>query len=486
MKNSLISESFSLRLQALEALSAIERGQWPPRDLKTLSSDFDGLSAVVSSSSVATAYNAFGGVLRIVDMLAHWRRAVLDAEPDADRYVRSARERYRLWFKEYGQSEAAAELRLAIQGLSELESADDVSKVARALAEVPLPIGIFAKEQKSSRLVPIPGSQPKEEQLDAELEELTVAFLKFQFDGQPAAEIHQLVAQEVHDMEIEVRVSRWPKDKGELRLTPISVEPKATYEFPSFQFPRPAGDPPFTMKQSGRAALLLPQGIHARPFEFKYTAEFFPEYGEQPVAIVGHRTLIVDGADQSKLQACGYPGLDQKLYKLRDRLRSRAGVPQMETADAMLVLGPLCNLAGRAVQDSEFKGNWSEKQFQQVVRAELRRHPPIGAALDEHAYAAGGITDLSLRGMPIELKAVDGLVSSVDQCQAFLAQTVSYAVAKGKRTAILCVLDNSEKKGAPMPPDALLDLRFDAVSQVCVCVLVIQGNLARPSDLSRK
>lgn len=482
MKNSLISESFSLRLQAVEALSAIARGQWPPRELRTLSSDFDGLSAVVSSSSVATAYNAFGGVLRIVDMLTHWRRAVLDAEPDADRYVRSARERYRLWLKEYGQSEAAAELRVAIQGLSELESAEDVSKVARALAEVPLPIGIFAKEQKPGRVVPMRPSQAKEEQL----EELTVAFLKFQFDGQPAVEVHQLVAQEVHDMEIEVRVSRWPKDKGELRLTPISVEPKSTYEFPSFQFPRPAGDPPFTMKQSGRAALLLPQGIHARPFEFKYTAEFIPEYGEQPVAIVGHRTLIVDGADQSKLQACGYPGLDQKLYKLRDRLRSRAGVPQLETADAMLVLAALCNLAGRAVQDSEFRGNWSEKQFQQVARAELRRHPPIGVALDEHAYAAGGITDLSLRGMPIELKAVDGLVSSVDQCQSFLAQTVSYAVAKGKRTAILCILDDSEKKTAPMPPEALLDLRFDAASQVCICVLVIQGNLARPSDLSRK
>lgn len=482
MKNSLTSESLLPRLQAVEALSSIARGQWPPHELNSLAAAFDSLSAVVSSSAAATAYNAFGGVVRIVDMLTHWRRAVLDAEPDADRYLRSARERYRLWQKEYDQSEAAAELGVAIQGLSELESGEDVSKVARALAEVPLPIGIFAQVQKPDRVVSLPPSQAKEKQL----EELTVAFLKFQFDGQPAAEIHELVAQEVHDMEIEVRVSRWPKDKRELRLTPISVEPKSTYDFPSFRFPRPAGDPPFTMKQSGRAALLLPQGIHARPFEFKYTAEFIPEYGEQPVAIVGHRTLIVDGADQSKLQACGYPGLDQKLYKLRDRLRSRAGVPQPETSDAMLVLAALCNLAGRAVQDAEFKGNWSEKQFQQVVRAELRRHPPIGAALDEHAYAAGGITDLSLRGMPIELKAVDVPISSVDQCQSYLAQTASYAVAKGKRTAILCVLDSGEKKVAPMPPEALLDMRIDESSQVCICVLVIQGNLARPSDLSRK
>jgi hypothetical protein len=239
------------------------------------------------------------------------------------------------------------------------------------------------------------------------------------------------------------------------------------------------------MHQTGRAALLLPQGIHARPFEFKYTAEFIPERGDQPVAIVRHRTLIVDGAEAAKYQVCGYPGLDQKLFKLRDALRFRTGVPQIETADALLVLAPICNLAGRAVQDAEFKGRIVEAAFQKHVRAELRRNPLIGADLDEHAHASGGITDLSLRGMPIELKAVDTLVGSVDDCEQFLAQTVSYAVAKSKRTAILCVLDSSEKKTPPVPPETLLDIRQHAASGVLVCILVIQGNLAKPSALSR-
>jgi hypothetical protein len=109
----------------------------------------------------------------------------------------------------------------------------------------------------------------------------------------------------------------------------------------------------------------------------------------------------------------------------------------------------------------------------------------IGADLDEHAHAAGGITDLSFRGMPIELKAVDTLISSVDQCESFLAQTASYAVAKSKRTAILCVLDSSHKKTSPVPPEALLDIRSQAQDAVSICVLVIQGDLARPSALSR-
>lgn len=59
--------------------------------------------------------------------------------------------------------------------------------------------------------------------------ELSVAFVKFQLDGQPAANIHHLVPRELHDMEIEVRVSRWPEGATHLVLTPISAEPKSTY-----------------------------------------------------------------------------------------------------------------------------------------------------------------------------------------------------------------------------------------------------------------
>lgn len=478
MKNSLSSESLQPRLQAVGALAAIAQGQWPPHDLKALAVALDSVSVALSGAAAATAYNAFGGIVRIVDMLVHWRRAVLDAEPDADRYLRSARERHRLWLDDYGHSDAAADLRAAAEGLATLESTDQVADIARALTAVPLPIGIFAQPVKPDRAVKADLAAPKEEPLA----DLTVAFLKFQFDGQPAAEVHQLAAREVHDLEIEVRVSRWPQDKRELWLTPISVEPKSTYDFPSFLFEKPDGEPPYTMRQSGRAALLLPQGMHARPFEFKYTAEFIPERGDQPVAVVGHRTLIVDA---TKLQICGYPGLDQTLFALREALRRRPGVPQAETADALLVLATLCNLAGRAVQDAEFKGRWDEAAFQLHVRAELRRDPLIGADLDEHAHAAGGITDLSLRGMPIELKAVDTLITSVDQCESFLAQTASYAVAKSKRTAILCVLDSSDKKTAPVPPEALLNIRTQAQGAVSICVLVIQGHLALPSALSR-
>lgn len=482
MRKLIHSDPFSARRDAVEALWSISKSEDSACDLKKVAIDLDSLSVGLSSTEAASAYSAFAGLIRIVDALVKWRSTVLEAQPEADRFLRSAHERHTLWLAEYHEKPFAARLVAAAALIPGITSVADVALIARSAALVPLPLGLFEAEIPPPWLRNIRGPEqpPREEPVD-----LTVAFLKFQIDGQPAVELQHLAPGEVHDLEIEVRVSRWPLEQDELRLTPVSVEPKSTYDFPTFSFTKPDGDAPHTFRQRGRAVVLLPQGMHARPFEFKYTAEFLPDRGEQPVAIVGHRTLLIEGTDVSKYQVCGYPVLDRKLFKIRDELRRRSGVPQDETADTLLLLAPLCNLAGRAVQDAEFSTGQNEADFQIRVRAELRRNVVIGAHLDEHAHGGGGITDLSLRGIPVELKAQQSLIASVDECERYYAQTASYAVAKGKRTAILCVLDSSQKSTAPQSLDNLFDIRFHEASGITICVLVIQGGLAKPSALSR-
>jgi hypothetical protein len=73
-------------------------------------------------------------------------------------------------------------------------------------------------------------------------------------------------------------------------------------------------------------------------------------------------------------------------------------------------------------------------------------------------------------------------------CAAFAQQTASYVVATGKRVGILCVLDNSPKRAAPFPADAGIDVLMVEPTEkasVYLVVILIQGNLARPSDLLR-
>lgn len=479
MRQSLVRpDIFSSRLNAVEALLRFPAATGT-EDLNELAGELDSTSASLANPTAAVAYAAFAGLVRIAATLAQWHGAVLTALPDTDRFLRSAKARHQLWLKEYDGQAAAASLVQASGTLPDVASLDDAVKVLNAIGAVPLPLGMLAQDLPFARIRgPRLDEQPTTEPLA-----LTVAFLKFQIDSIDVKHIHQLTPGEVHDLELEVRVSRWPEEHSELQLTPVSVEPASTYEFPSFSFSRPDGEAPYILHQRARAILKAPQGLHARPFEFKYAAEFLPPKSEQPVAIVGHRTLVIDGTDPSR-SFCGYPAMDSRLIEFREALRKAPGMAQSELLDLLTVLTALFNLAGSAVQDALFPDKRSEAQFQLDVRAALRGTPSIGIELDEHANAAGGITDLSFRGIPIELKVESSALFALEDGKRFASQAASYAVAKGKKTAILCVLDCSDKNGPPRDPAQLVGL-LSLENGVQVCVLVIQGNLQKPSALSR-
>ena len=66
-----------------------------------------------------------------------------------------------------------------------------------------------------------------------------------------------------------------------LRLTPVTIEPKSSYEFPDFVFARPSGDPPFCMEQrqrdrvmqlfrGGQADLLIATDVAARGLDIEH------------------------------------------------------------------------------------------------------------------------------------------------------------------------------------------------------------------------
>lgn len=91
----------------------------------------------------------------------------------------------------------------------------------------------------------------------------------------------------MHDLDIEVRVSRWPAGANALVLEPVTIEPSGTYQLPVFEIPAPTGEGPLQLTQKGRVRLVVPQHLNARPFESKYAAEFVPQDSEQPVDVVG-------------------------------------------------------------------------------------------------------------------------------------------------------------------------------------------------------
>jgi hypothetical protein len=485
-RRGLFIDGFSARLDGCEALkTAVEAKTADPTALRKAATGLDEATPNFESLSTAVAYSAFAEALRLCALLVEWRAAVLEAAPDADRFLRAAQARRKLWLRETGEQPAAFDLVSRTAVIETLDGVEEIGELVASLAAAALPIGIV----KTAHGPRIPSADREcdadEERRSAPKAELAVAFVKFALDGAAAAETHFLSPGEAHDVEIEVRVSRWPEAAAMLELQPLTIEQPGTYEFPTFQIAKPAGDPPYMIRQDGRAILKYGQGLHARPFEFRYSAHFAPGGAEQPV-VVGQRTLRIDSVDLKQNSLTGYGRLDAKIVELRDTLRARPMMSQDELADALTALIPLANFAGRSLQDNLVREPWPETKFQTVIRDELRRSPTIGADLEEHAHAAGGITDLSFRGIRIELKVEASQRLTLEDCQTYLGQTASYVVGSGKRIGILCVLDCSPKREAPFPAEdglGIFTLGTDG-APVCIVALLVQGNLARPSDLS--
>ena len=484
MKNGVIlSEAFQARIKAIEVVrAAVNVRARNSEAIRGAADVLDTASVSCDYSVIAASYGALAGLLRIIAMLVEWRAAVLDATPDADRFLRSAKAQYKLWLDEYQSSEVSAELLANSASIESVADINGVGSTCSAIASSPLPIPFFAAVVYPSRQWKEDEQEPKKAPVD-----LTVAFLHFEINGVPANQTHFLKPMEAHDLEIEVRISRWPDNATTLHLSPVSIESPDTYDLPKFQFERPIGHPPFVMKQRGRALLKFPQSIHARPFEFKYTAEFAPRASEQPVAVVGQRTLRIESVDLQKSPITGYLGMDQRLLQIRDRIREQRLISEADLTSSLLLMSVLGNLAYRALHDDLYPGVRNEAEFQRDIRAELRRTPEIASELEEHPRASGGITDLSFHGIRIELKSEHQRRMMLDDCNRFVGQTASYVIATGKRIGILCVLDCSPKDEPALPAEENFGILKHPTKEgeVCIVTLIIQGNLPTPSDLSR-
>jgi hypothetical protein len=481
-KSGVLEQVFPVRSKAIAALRSTKQGS-AQTELSELVAECESVATLYGRAPAARHWHVFAGAVEIIRLLTEWRVATLAAGVDADRFLRAAKARLSELRKQSTESayeQALLAVLNVIDGTLELDAAQGI---AVSIACMPMPVSLYA--------------DPKPEILDwvqqhvgetiEEKPELAVAFIEFLIDGKTAEKIQALTTHENHDLDIAIRVSRWPETADALTLKPVSIEPRASFDLPTFRFLKPSGNPPFEFQQRGRMILYVPQSIGARPFEFIYAAEFEPLTAERLVTIAGHRTLRLDGSAANGSLETGYPGIDKKLISIRDKFRLEPHISQDDLSNLLIVLKAIGNFMGQSVQDALFPTAISESEFQDRVKQFLRVRPEIGSQLEEHPRAAGGITDLSYRGIRIELKSEKARRLSPDDCKQFADQTASYAVGTNKRIAILCVLDCAPSTSAPFPIDdgIIIHPVQTASAAIYIVTCLFQGALPKPSSLSK-
>lgn len=478
--NVVLAQAYPSRIAAIEAI-AVYPDTAGGEELRARAEAVLSAAQLFGAAEAARDWQAFGVALEVLGLLADWSEAVHTATVDADRYLRAGQLRYRRFA---GDVHSSFGLTL-VAALAPINDDLDVSAVPAlraAVAQLEMPVAIFGMEKRDR-------SEPLVvDDVPAKSEQIAVAFLEFMIDGKPADTVHSLSAGQVHDLDLTIRVSRWPEDAERLVIEPVSIEPPSTWDFQPFEFLKPDGPPPYVFQRQGRMALHASQGFNARPLEFRYAAEFQPR-PERDVSIVlaGQRTLRLDGTDTSRHPLTGYGELDAKIIQLREKLRREPLISETDVRDLLMLLTPVANLMGQAVQDKRYPKPIDESVFQNDLQTFLRSNSSIGSELEVQGEIAGGKVDLSFRGIKIELKSERSKRLLPDDCKKFAEQAASYAVGAGRRIALLCVLDCSLKTVAPFPvADGLTIIPVESgTTPIYVVNCLFQGGLARPSDLSR-
>jgi len=177
-------------------------------------------ATLLGRAPVAVDWQTYADAVDIVALLIDWQQAVRDAQADADRFVRAARLRLKEIEGQTDTSPFTLDLAARLSVLNGEPGAREVREVRRAVGTARLPLTIFA-DPKPVR----PSWAQQQEVQDPPADEVAVAFLEFRINGDPVETVQSLPAGQMHDLDLTIRVSRWPDTAQTLLVAPISIEP---------------------------------------------------------------------------------------------------------------------------------------------------------------------------------------------------------------------------------------------------------------------
>lgn len=489
MKNepnlAIFHQAFSSKAKIAEVLPNVLN---PTSDVLVVFKEaIDQLGGVLSQcgrGDIEDQYRAFHTAISIFLLLVEWKQAIRKAEFDAQRFLASAK----LQASEIDYSLSYvmdSYLQEFLKNVDSLQAVTELAGMQKYLSQWELPLLLFANTRSN---IFNKSDYTNEKNNPSEKLQSTVAFLKFEIDGKPAEQYNYLKPGVSYDLSIEVRVSNWPVGANLLTLTPVTIDARERGWLPNFQFKKPEGNGPFSFTETGRAVLEIAHSFGSRPYEFLYAAEFDNVSNDRNIEIVGHRRLLLEGTDIKSNPRTGFTHVDQHLLKIRNKMREFPGLNSDDIANTMIVLEGLGNIAAQALKGGTFESNMSEKQFQTKISELLRNRNEVGEHLESHLEASGGITDLTFKGIPIELKIEKSKVFFAKDFTNYFDQTASYAIALGKKVGILSVLECTEKKATPVgviEDDIDFFIHQTGQSVIAIIVVVIRGGLPKPSSYSK-
>lgn len=468
------------RTVAVEALRLAETDKGNPGALGAAAVAIANLPGGESEGDPVWCY---GRLLKALEMAVQWRPAIVLADPQAERYRLAAATLAQevLASQDHPQARWPKGLAEAAKSLALLKEPREVRQCAALLLAVALPPRLTGLAVRVERIEP-PTSCHDPERTSPVLILVSV-------DGLTDDNPFVLQPGHIYEATVTARVEQWPEEAQAVMVEFLGVLPTNVLELPRTQLTSTTLSATFQLVVHGT---LQPAG---RIVEY-VTRAYFTCEGERtlPARVVGHPFLRLSTFDPSVALPRGLPGVASKIHDMLLHLSNRLpDLSRHQRDDFMLLFDSVLRFANRAIQDGlQTSAPVPESAFQFAVKAHLSADPNIGARYVEHESLGGGISDLGLGDIILELKVEHDKAVALADAHTYLKQPAHYASAKDAPVSILCILDDSAKTA---PPGVLanyvewIEPRLhgldDPTYPTLVAVVIIPVEFPRPSDWSK-
>ena len=469
-------EVIHTRHALIEALDAISDGSRDAGPIKSALAAYRTAAGELPEGDVVWAF------AELVEALTHavrWIDAAWSAQEDATRHATAARLRAGRVLTPIDDQWPSA-LREAAQQLATLDDYGVPAQVAACLGGIPMPLRLTELYRPTDQARSY-GPQPAEVSTPG-------AAILIRHQGEPVMRPTIVQPYALHQFQVEARVTEWPDGADILEVTFLRVHPPEILYVSDARFTRDELTQPLEIRVAGHRP---PEDA---PLSLTAQASFVANSEPQAVRLVGNTTLEIITFDPDTALPLDMPTTALQLQQMMNEMANALPTLGAEVSrDARLLLEAVVRFAHTVLDDRLGQGDdideaWFQRQLQQFLQADHR----IGARLRVHERRAGGVTDLVLGDIVLELKVEKDTAISLDTASArYASQATQYASADDCPVSMLAVLDVSPKRA----PAGVMgnEMRWaypettsgqDPPFPSLVGVVVVRAGFPKPSDFS--
>ena len=438
-------------------------------------------------------FKNYNYLIKSLIFIIKWRQRILNADEGSQQYNACIANIKQINFEAFNHiPKFKVELFKLYESVISVKEINEVIIILKSFIKISFPTIFYFHIYQPKIEKRYSGSEySTEEKID-----IIVLSLQFTIDNEPWANPQILKPEELYSIEGSLSLNKWPTNFDTLKLQPVSTSDNNWFTLSLPDIKKGNGT---EYKVSGHIVFKYPQSTFDNAISIRLLALFTNGSGDITYpTIIGYDQLILKVLDPNSVYfPTGFKSIDKAVFDIVVNIdKQLPDIDKTEKENFIKLLSGIVNYQGYCLQRGIYKENRKvlEDEFRDNLIQHLTNNPLLGEEISKESHIAGGRVEINFRGIIAELKVENTISDREKLYEKYGKQPVAYASGNTKQLSILCILDLTEKKLPPAPPQNNIKLispivhgfeskQLDYPSKMAM--ILIDGNTKKPSDYSK-